>query len=104
MKARNPLGKTIFTPALLALCLTASAADPRDPYGGWPGVRGRATGSFHAEQIDGVWWLITPEGRNSNYGLVNIQDEPWTVLVTRVQTVNARIEEVHRQASRREGR
>ncbi len=33
-----------------------------DQYGGWTGVAGRATGSFRVEEIDGVWWFITPEG------------------------------------------
>jgi len=25
-------------------------------------VRSQATGRFRVEQIDGVWWFITPEG------------------------------------------
>lgn len=33
-----------------------------DQYGGWTGVRSQATGRFRVEQIDGVWWFITPEG------------------------------------------
>jgi hypothetical protein len=41
---------------------TAGAAGARDRFGGWPDVRGKATGYFHTEQIAGVWWLITPEG------------------------------------------
>ena len=52
----------LFTHALLTVCLPVGAADARDVYGGWPGVRGRATGFFHTEQIEGVWWLITPDG------------------------------------------
>ena len=31
-------------------------------YGGWMGKRFKATGFFRAEQIDGRWWLIDPEG------------------------------------------
>lgn len=48
--------------AAAGLALSLWAASP-DPYGGWPGVSGRATGFFHAERIEGVWWLITPDGR-----------------------------------------
>ncbi len=47
------------------LCLAAlpvHPAEPRDAYGGWTGLQGKKTGYFHAEQIDGVWWLITPDG------------------------------------------
>ncbi len=33
-----------------------------DGFGGWTGVTGQATGFFHAEQIDGVWWIINPVG------------------------------------------
>lgn len=33
-----------------------------DPYGGWLGLTGQATGFFHTEQLGGRWWLITPEG------------------------------------------
>lgn len=33
-------------------------------YGGWAkGPKRQATGHFHAEKIDGRWWLIDPEGR-----------------------------------------
>jgi len=35
------------------------------------------------------------DGENSNYGLVNGQDEPWDTLVRRVTTVNARLEQDH---------
>jgi hypothetical protein len=63
MKTRNVPQRIVLTHALLVLCLSAGAAESRDPYGGWPVVRGHATGFFHAEQIDGVWWLITPDGQ-----------------------------------------
>jgi hypothetical protein len=33
-----------------------------DRYGGWKGIVRPATGRFRVEQVDGVWWLITPEG------------------------------------------
>jgi hypothetical protein len=34
----------------------------RDAYGGWLGRQLAATGRFRVEQVDGVWWLVTPEG------------------------------------------
>jgi len=33
-----------------------------DEYGGWKLINGEKTGYFHVQQIDGVWWLIDPEG------------------------------------------
>lgn len=33
-----------------------------DQYGGWTGLKGAKTGWFHAEEINGRWWIITPEG------------------------------------------
>jgi hypothetical protein len=35
------------------------------------------------------------DGENSNYGLVDIGDEPWTILVTRMTAVNAQAELMH---------
>lgn len=54
------------TPILFWSCLvtgwaTLAAAD-RDRYGGSDVVRGTATGFFRTEQIEGRWWLITPDG------------------------------------------
>lgn len=35
----------------------------RDRFGGWAaGPRLEATGWFRTERVDGVWWLVTPEG------------------------------------------
>ncbi len=35
-----------------------------DRFGGWAGGPKRmATGFFHVEKIDGVWWMVDPEGR-----------------------------------------
>ncbi len=35
----------------------------RDRYGGWEdGPEREATGWFRTERIDGVWWLVTPDG------------------------------------------
>lgn len=33
-----------------------------DRYGGWKAIAREATGRFRVESIDGVWWLVTPEG------------------------------------------
>ncbi|MBI3785216.1 MAG: hypothetical protein HY270_17630 [Deltaproteobacteria bacterium] len=33
-----------------------------DAYFGWRGISTRASGRFRTEQINGVWWLVTPEG------------------------------------------
>ncbi|MEO8605356.1 MAG: hypothetical protein ABI629_22495 [bacterium] len=41
----------------------AATPDPGyDAWGGWRGVSSTASGRFRTEQIDGVWWLITPDG------------------------------------------
>ncbi|MEM2089355.1 MAG: beta-galactosidase [Thermoproteota archaeon] len=39
------------------------------------------------------------DGENSNFGLVNIEDEPWIILVTRVTMVNLKAELMHESAS-----
>jgi hypothetical protein len=35
---------------------------PYDRFGGWKTLTGKKTGFFHTEQLDGRWWLISPEG------------------------------------------
>jgi hypothetical protein len=49
---------------ILAVCsAVAGRADSAyDPYGGWLAVSGTKTGYFHTQQIDGRWWLVTPDG------------------------------------------
>jgi agarase len=54
---------------LIVLLIVASTAvvwaaeDPGyDSWGGWLGVTTTATGRFRVELIDGVWWLVTPDG------------------------------------------
>jgi hypothetical protein len=37
-------------------------ADRYDKYGGWTGLKSKAAGFFRTENINGVWWLIDPEG------------------------------------------
>jgi len=48
---------------LFASVAGAAAPDPGyDAWGGWRGISTAANGRFRTEQIDGVWWLITPDG------------------------------------------
>ncbi|HEY2013812.1 MAG TPA: hypothetical protein VGH38_09950 [Bryobacteraceae bacterium] len=51
---------------LIAACLLAwpvcSYAADYDAYGGWLKLQATKTGYFHTEQIDGRWWLVSPEG------------------------------------------
>lgn len=70
-------------PALVVLTLlvlavaTPSAALAQadfDAFGGWTGVQTTATGRFRAEQIDGVWWLVTPDGHGLfSAGIVGVR-------------------------------
>jgi agarase len=48
--------------ALVSCAVPARAADDYDAYGGWRKIEGQKTGYFHTQQIDGRWWLVTPEG------------------------------------------
>src|SRR5579863_7022425 len=55
------------TLSILLLLIAASglstpAAPAYDPYGGWLQLTGTKTGYFHTQQIDGRWWLVTPDG------------------------------------------
>ncbi len=43
------------------------------------------------------------DGENSNFGLVNIEDEPWVILVTRVTTVNLKAELIHAESTVEKG-
>jgi hypothetical protein len=47
---------------LMASGLSAPAAPAYDVYGGWLQLTGVKTGYFHTQQIQGRWWLVTPEG------------------------------------------
>ena len=47
-------GLVLFTSTLLAQEL--------DKYGGTTAIKGKATGFFHIEKIDGRNWFITPDG------------------------------------------
>jgi len=49
--------------ALLALCNIAISGEIMyDKYGGWSGLKATATGFFRVEKMDGIWWLVDPEG------------------------------------------
>ena len=50
--------------AFAALFVGTALADSGDydRYGGWMKMNGTKTGFFHTQQIDGRWWLVTPEG------------------------------------------
>ncbi len=52
---------SILAAFLVAAPSAANAAD-FDPYGGWLKLKGKKTGFFHTEKIDGRWWLVTPDG------------------------------------------
>jgi agarase len=59
-----------------ALAPSAAAAPGVDAFGGWTGVATTATGRFRTEQIDGVWWLITPDGHGLfSAGIVGVRVE-----------------------------
>ena len=48
---------------LLGSLVSVSAqAGKLDTYGGFTDVKGEQTGFFHTQNIDGRWWLVTPEG------------------------------------------
>ena len=46
----------------LILLLNSLALAQYDKYGGWLNLKGMKTGFFHTQQIDGRWWLVSPEG------------------------------------------
>lgn len=56
---RNP---TILISLLALGICTIEAAGDYDAYGGWTQLKGEKTGYFHTQQIEGRWWLVSPEG------------------------------------------
>ncbi len=50
------------TLAILPNYAPVAKAVEADVYGGWPAVKSKATGFFHAAEIDGRFWLIDPLG------------------------------------------
>jgi hypothetical protein len=51
----------VFSLLLIAVPGYSSTSE-FDKYGGWTKLKGKSTGFFHPEQIDGRWWFITPDG------------------------------------------
>lgn len=47
---------------IICIVLTATEEQSRDIYGGWQELKGEATGFFHTQQIDGIHWLVDPDG------------------------------------------
>ena len=45
-----------------ANALSKKTFSDRDAYGGFATTKAKATGFFRVEQIDGVWWFVTPDG------------------------------------------
>lgn len=73
----RPYARLLCALALLAALAApprAAAQDDRDAFGGWTGVQTTATGRFRTEQIDGVWWLVTPDGHGLfSSGIVGVR-------------------------------
>ncbi len=49
---------------LLLCCLFSNTTlgSELDTYGGFTKIVGEQTGFFHTQEIDGRWWLVTPDG------------------------------------------
>ncbi|MCW5893786.1 MAG: hypothetical protein KIT14_25000 [bacterium] len=69
--------RTALAGAMLALCLAvapARAQPTTDAWGGFTGVATTATGRFRTAQIDGTWWLLTPDGHGFfSSGIVGVR-------------------------------
>lgn len=54
----------LFIATAFLCCLSGAFASTTsfDKYGGWEGLKGEKKGCFHTQQINGRWWIITPEG------------------------------------------
>jgi len=75
--ARRSAIAWLLLPCLLALGFDRCARDAFDPYGGWRGISSTATGRFRVEQIDGRWWLVTPDGNVFfSAGIQNVNPDP----------------------------
>ena len=53
--------KIACTAMLLGIMLAVQASE-RTEYGGWTGIKGKATGFFHVQRIGTRWWCIDPSG------------------------------------------
>ena len=55
--------KTTVLALLISIVISLSAsAQELDTYGGFTDIKGKKTGFFHTQKIDGRWWLVTPDG------------------------------------------
>lgn len=63
-RAPYPISTFIVAVTILVLLAHHSFAQngELDKYGGWSGIKGKKTGFFHTEKINGRDWFITPEG------------------------------------------
>ncbi|RLF19873.1 MAG: beta-agarase [Thermoprotei archaeon] len=48
--------------SLVIFLMSRPSETEYDEYGGWKKLRGTKTGFFHVEEINGIWWLVDPEG------------------------------------------
>jgi hypothetical protein len=66
LKSRYSFSRCLLalsTAATLLFSTTSFGAKAElDQYGGWTGIKGKKTGFFHLEKIDGRNWFITPDG------------------------------------------
>ncbi|MAD79516.1 MAG: hypothetical protein CMJ50_01555 [Planctomycetaceae bacterium] len=65
MKTSMNLRTTLATSIAFLMCGLAGApaqSAELDTFGGFTDVKGEKTGFFHAEKMDGRWWMVTPEG------------------------------------------
>ncbi|MGO9201680.1 MAG: beta-agarase [Limisphaerales bacterium] len=62
IRPRGVAGPLHFPLLFLMLSFCQSHAAGYDSYGGWLELKGKRTGFFHTEQIQGRWWLISPAG------------------------------------------
>lgn len=71
---RSALARVLLA-AGLALTAPAVHAQPTtDAWGGFTGVATTATGRFRTAQIDGTWWLVTPDGHGFfSSGIVGVR-------------------------------
>lgn len=52
----------VFIAASVLASALGTTPHEYDKYGGWYGLKGEKTGFLHTQQINGRWWLVTPEG------------------------------------------
>ncbi len=61
-------GTVAIVASFLGFAAPVVGSNALDSYGGFIDIKGEKTGFFHAEKIDGRWWLVTPEG-NAFWGI-----------------------------------